>query len=68
MIWTTEDYFRNGGIRNDYLLALDKSFKTGFKLLADEKPEEAINDWISNVTNNKINKLYGREFIHYIFV
>ena len=59
MIWSTPDLFKNGNISNEYLLSLDKNFKTGFKLLADEKPEDAINDWISDVTNKKINKLYG---------
>ena len=61
MIWTTKDFIKK--INNNYLVSLDTNYRTGLKLLENENPEEAINNWISNVTNNKINKLYGRKMI-----
>ena len=57
MIWTTEEFYDK--VNNNYLLSLDENYKTGFKILGDESPEDEINNWISNVTNNKINQLYG---------
>ena len=45
------------------MVSLDEKYKTGFSFLEDEEPEKAVNDWISEVTNNKIKKLYGENFI-----
>ena len=65
MIWTTEELYSK--INDTYLLSLDRNYKTGFSFLEKENPEKAINDWISETTNNKINKLYGKElFMAYI--
>jgi len=55
-VWTTKEFFSR--LNNTYLQALDKNYKTGFSFLEDEEPEKAVNEWISKVTNRKINKLY----------
>ena len=59
-LWTTEELFSK--INGTYLLSLDEKYKTGFSFLEEEEPEKAVNDWISDVTNKKIKKLYGNDF------
>jgi serine protease inhibitor len=56
MVWTTKDLFAE--INDTYLESLDTMYKTGFSFLEDEEPEKAVNQWVSEVTNNKIKKLY----------
>lgn len=46
-------------VNTTYLQQLDKSYKTGFSFIEEEEPEKSVNEWISEVTNNKIEKLYG---------
>jgi len=55
-IWTTKDLYSK--VNDTYLEKLDRSYKTGFSFLEDEEPERAVNNWISEVTNKKIDKLY----------
>ena len=58
-LWTTKELF--SAINDTYLQSLDEKYKTGFSFLQDQEPEKAVNEWISDVTNKKINKLYGNE-------
>ena len=51
-------------INDTYLEALDTKYKTGFSFLEDVEPEKAVNEWISEVTNKKINKLFGIKVIN----
>jgi len=55
-VWTSKDLFAE--INDTYLEALDTKYKTGFSFLEDVEPEKAVNEWISEVTNKKINKLF----------
>jgi len=57
-LWTTKELF--SAINDTYLQSLDEKYKTGFSFLEDQEPEKAVNEWISDVTNKKINKLYDQ--------
>lgn len=57
-LWTTEELFTK--INDTYLLSLDEKYKTGFSFLEEVEPEKAVNEWIADVTNNKIKKLYDQ--------
>ena len=47
-------------MKNDYLTTIDENYRTSLKVLEKENPEDEVNSWISDATNGKIDKLYGK--------
>ena len=57
-LWTSEKYFPK--IEEEYKNNIKKNYDAEFDKLSAVSPEKAINDWVKNITQGKIDQIVGK--------
>ena len=59
--YTTEKHYQL--IEYDYLVKITQSYDADIKFFAPSNPEKAINEWVKEKTNGKIDKIIGMQLL-----
>ena len=57
-MWTRREHFDQ--ISGQFFERLDSIYQADISVLSDQNATEQVNDWVKQVTRNKITKLIGQ--------